>query len=427
MVTLIIFGLFAALLLLGLPIAFCLGISSVFALYIGTRVPMENVPQMIFAAGDSFTLLAIPFFILAGILMEKCGISGRLIAMANKYVGSSIGGLATVGVVASMFFAAISGSGPATVAALGCILIPAMTKNGYDKGFASAIMASAGGIGVIIPPSIAFIIYAVTANASVSKLFAAGIVPGIVVGLALILASYIISSKRGYKGSERVTWKEKWQATKEAVWGLLTPVIILGGIYGGIFTPTEAAGVAVVYSLVVGIFIYKELKISDLIPVFAETAISTAIIMLIVTSASLFSWLLANQNIPNMIAEWFLSLSNNPIIILMLINVLLLIVGCFLDGVSALLILVPILVPVVTALGVDITHFGIVMTVNLAIGMITPPVGTNLYVACRIGEISMERISKSIMPFLIASIIALLLITYIPQLSLTIPNFFGMK
>lgn len=423
----IIFATFTILLLLGVPISFSLGVASLVAMWFGTRVPMENIPQMMFAASDSFTLLAIPFFILAGILMEKSGISGRLINMANKVCGSSTGGLATVGVVASMFFAAISGSGPATVAALGSILIPAMIAAGYEKGFSAAIMATAGGIGVIIPPSIAFIVYAVAANASIAKLFMAGFVPGLVVGLSLIGAGYLISKKRGYKGSEVATGAEIWQSTKEAFWGLMTPVIILGGIYGGIFTPTEAAGIAVIYAFIVGVFIHKELKVSELPKVLVDTAISSAVVMLIVSSAAVFSWLLANQNIPTMMAQWFLGISRDPIIILMLINVLLLITGCFLDAISAMMILVPILVPVVTALGIDITHFGIIMTVNLAIGMVTPPVGVNLYVACSIADISIERISKAVMPFLLASLVALLLITYLPQLSLFLPNYLGMK
>ena len=290
----IIFSTFTILLLLGVPISFSLGVASLIAMYYGTRVPMENIPQMMFAASDSFTLLAIPFFILAGILMEKSGISGRLINMANKICGSSTGGLATVGVVASMFFAAISGSGPATVAALGSILIPAMIKAGYEKGFSAAIMATAGGIGVIIPPSIAVIVYAVAANASIAKLFMAGFVPGVVVGLALIVAGYLISKKRGYRGSDVATGAEMWQATKEAFWGLMTPVIILGGIYGGIFTPTEAAGIAVVYAFIVGVFIHKEMKVGELPKVLVDTAISSAVVMLIVSSAAVFSWLLAN-------------------------------------------------------------------------------------------------------------------------------------
>ncbi|MDT8900532.1 TRAP transporter large permease [Anaeroselena agilis] len=423
----IIFAVFTLLLLLGVPISFTLGIASMVALWFGTRVPMENIPQMMFAASDSFTLLAIPFFILAGILMEKSGISGRLVNLANRMCGSSIGGLATVSVVASMFFAAISGSGPATVAALGSILIPAMIAAGYDEGFASAIMATSGGIGVIIPPSIAFIVYAVVANASVSKLFMAGVLPGFVVGAALIVAGYVISRKRGYRGAEVATAAEKWQAAKDAFWGVMTPVIILGGIYGGIFTPTEAAGIAVIYAFIIGVFVHRELKLGDLPRILVDTGVSSAVVMLIVSSAAVFSWLLANQNIPALAAEWFLAISRDPIVILLLINILLLIAGCFLDAISAMMILVPILVPVVTALGVDITHFGIIMTVNLAIGMVTPPVGVNLYVACSIAKISIEKISKAVVPLLAAAIVALMMISYIPWLSLALPAYLGLK
>lgn len=419
----ILFSCFAILALLNIPIAIVLGLSSVIALALASNIPLMVVAQRMFTAADSFPLMAIPFFMMAGALMEGGGISRRLINLANKLVGSITGGLALVGILTCMFFAAISGSGPATVAAIGSILVPAMVDAGYDRGFASAVMASAGAIGVIIPPSIPMVTYGVVGGVSIGSIFLGGVGAGLLVGLSLMIVSYIISKKRGYHGqSEKFSISAVVKATIDAFWALLMPVIILGGIYGGIFTPTEAAAVAVVYGLVVGFFVYRELKLKDLPKVFVNTAVSTSVVMFIISTAQVFGWILTSERIPDAIAQAFIGFSENPYIILLLINVLLLIVGCFMETNAAIIILAPIFLPLLVKLGIDPIFFGIVMVVNLAIGMVTPPLGVNLFVACGISNITLERISKAVLPLMAAMIIALLLITYIPDISMFLPR-----
>lgn len=419
----ILFGSFAILVILGLPIAVVLGLSSILALSISSKIPLMVVAQRMFTASDSFPLMAIPFFMMAGSLMETGGISKRLINLANKIVGGLPGGLALVGIVTCMFFAAISGSGPATVAAIGSILIPAMVEAGYDIGFAAAVMAAAGAIGVIIPPSIPMVTYGVVGGVSIGSIFLGGFGSGIVVGLSLMIVAYVISKARGYKGSEkRTSLIDLLKAVKDAFWALLMPVIILGGIYGGIFTPTEAAAVAVVYGFIVGFFIYRELKVKDLPKIFVNTAVSTSVVMFIISTAQVFGWIMTSQRIPEAIARSFINLSNNPYVILLLVNILLLIVGCFMETNAAIIILAPIFIPLMIKIGVDPILFGIVMVVNLAIGMITPPLGVNLFVACGIGKLTLERISKAVVPFILAMVIALMLVTYIPDISMFLPK-----
>lgn len=424
-VNILLFLVFAALLLLNVPIAVSLGAASIVAVA-AMGVPFTMFPMIIYSAISKFTLLAIPFFIMAGVIMEKAGISERLIRLASKMVGHLPAGLAMVTVITSCFFAAISGSGPATVAALGTILIPAMTKAGYDKKMASALMATAGGIGIIIPPSIPFVIYAVIAEVSIGKLFLAGIVPGLLIGLGLIVASLFVSLKGKYARDDKASAKELWAAFKDAFWGLMAPVIILGGIYGGIFTPTEAAGVAVVYGLFVGVFVYKQIKVKEFIEMLVDSASSSAVVMLIVANASLFAWVVTTNGAAQAVSSLLGSISSSPFVILLIMNIILLIAGCFLDSISAYYILVPLLLPVIKSIGYDPVAFGVFMTVNLAIGLITPPVGVNLYVACGISKISLKEISKGLMPFLFASLVALLLITYVPAVTLWLPNMFGM-
>ncbi len=420
-----LFVVFAILLILNVPIAVALGGSSLVALYL-MDMPFSMFPMIMYSSISRFTLLAIPFFIMAGIIMEKSGISKRLINLANKSIGHLPAGLAIVAVITSCFFAAISGSGPATVAALGIILIPAMVKAGYDVGMSSALLSISGAIGIIIPPSIAFVVYGVVAEVSIGKLFIAGIVPGLMIGAGLILTSLVLTLKKQYGLQDKAPFRETLAAFKDAFWGLMTPVIILGGIYGGIFTPTEAAAVAVVYGLIIGIFVYREIKIKDLFKVLVDSAVSSAVVMVIVANASLFAWVVTTEGIATTAGELILSISSNQYVILLLINILLLITGCFIDAISAYYILVPILLPVIMQLGYDPLVFGVVMTVNLAIGQVTPPVGVNLYVACNIADVPLKRIARSVVPFILASIAVLLLITYIPSISLWLPNLMGM-
>ena len=424
MEALVLFVVFAVLLLLGTPIAVCLGVSSILAmLVLGAGRPVSvvlgTVPQLVSAATSKSVLLAIPFFILGGNIMEKSGISGKLISLAEACVGHLKGGVAMVCVIVACFFAAISGSGPATVAALGLILIPAMVKVGYDAPFAAALMATAGAIGVIIPPSITFVVYGSISDTSIGSLFISGVIPGLLMGLALIIITLWLGRKSDLKRLPRATGRQRWIAFKDAFWGLLMPVIILGGIYGGIFTPTEAAAVSAVYGLVIGIFVYKTLKINQLKKILIDTASTTATVMFITAAATLFAYVLTRARIDVAISSMLTDIAGgNQIIFLLIVNVVLLIAGCFLDSTSALYIFTPLFVPVAQALGMNLIHFGTIMIVNLAIGLVTPPVGVNLYVACGIADTSLKKISVSVIPLLVAALIVLLLVTYVPSLSM---------
>ncbi|MGE7185678.1 TRAP transporter large permease [Peribacillus sp. NPDC006672] len=445
---LILFGLFAVLVLIGIPIAIALAASSITVLFINWGASSFTLlPDILFASTGKFTLLAIPFFILAGVIMEYAGISKRLINFAHVCVGHFKSGIILVTVITAIFFAAISGSGPATVAAIGGILIPALVKGGMRKESASALLASSGGIGIVIPPSIAMIVFAIVAgdqlNVSIGRLFLAGVLPGLLLGIGFIFAAIYSKKKDMLRFSSidaqdeiaattliserKASPKEVFKAFREAIWGLLMPVIILGGIYGGVFTPTEAAVVAVFYGFFVGVFIYKDLKIGSIYKILYESGTQTAVIMLIVSSASLFAYIITTEQIAESMANSLLSVSSNPIIILLILNVILLIAGAFIDAISAFYIFVPILIPIILYFNIDPTVFGIFMTVNLAIGLFTPPVGINLYVACGIGNVKLHSISKAIIPFLISAIAVLLLITYIPAISTFLPNLLGVK
>ncbi|MDW7675202.1 MAG: TRAP transporter large permease, partial [Bacillota bacterium] len=358
------------------------------------------------------------FFILAGNLMAAGGISQRLVKLANTLVGRMTGGLAIVSVLAGMFFAAISGSGAATTAALGSILIPSMVNKGYNKEFATTIQATSGAIGIIIPPSVPLVLYGIGGGVSIGDLFLGGFGPGILIGISLMTVAYFISKKEGYGNEKPATLSEIGAAFKDAYLALLMPIIILGGIYSGVFTPTEAAVVAVVYGFVVGTLIYKELNWKNLNEILTASVITTAIIMFIIGSAALFGLVLTRERIPQEIATWLLSISNSPWVILMMINVFLLIIGTFMETAAAIIILTPILVPIILAAGIDPVHFGIIMITNLGIGLVTPPIGINLYVASNIAGAKMEMVIKRTVPFLIAMIISLVLITYVPQISL---------
>lgn len=421
--TFILFAVFIFLMLMNVPIALCLGISSIVGIIV-MEVPLSIIPMQIYAGIGKATLLAIPFFILAGVIMDKSGISERLIRLANACVGHRAGGLAIVCVVVSCFFAAISGSGPATVAALGAVMIPAMIKAGYGTENASALMSAAGSIGIIIPPSIPFVVYSGITGVSVSRIFMAGIIPGILMGIGLAVCAVVVL-KRGHRkvaSEAKASGKERWDAFKSALWGLLMPVIILGGIYGGFFTPTEAAAVAAVYGLVVGLFIYRTIKFKDLFGILKESAVQSGGIMLIVGCAGLFAWLCQSEGITSMVSGAMSSIATTKFTFLLLVTLIFLIAGFFLEATSAMYILVPVVLPVARALGYDLTALGVIISMNMAIGQITPPVGVNLYVACNIAGITLKQISRKIVPYVVALLIVLLLVTYIPEIAVGLPN-----
>lgn len=427
MTGLVLIGVFFGLLLLRVPVAASMGLAA-FAGMIQMGYKISVFPTVFYAAIAKYTMLAIPFFILAGVIMEHAGISKRLIALANACVGHRRGGLAVVTVVVACFFAAISGSGPATVAAIGGVLIPAMSKQGYNKNFATALVASSGGIGMIIPPSIPFIIYAMLAEVSVGTMFMAGIIPGLLFGAFFIIAAlmYLRNDKKLIL-QEKCDFRTRWHAFKNAIWGLMMPVIILGGIYGGIFTPTEAAGVAVVYGLFVGICIYREIKIKELWKVMVDAFTSSAIIMFIMGCAGAFTWILTTSGVTQQLTDSLLSLTGNKNIMLLIITVIFVIAGCFVDSASGFYLLLPILLPIIKEMNYPLIAFGVIATANFALGQVTPPVGSNLFVACNISNVSMKDLVAKVWPFLIAGFICLLLITYLPQIITFFPALLGMR
>lgn len=431
MVSVVLFVSFFIFLILNIPIAVCLGLSSACAiLYSGTSLTI--VATNMYSGISKFLLLAIPFFVLSGNIMAKAGISKRLIKFVNTCVGHRRGGVAIVCVIVACFFGAISGSGPATVAALGAVLIPAMVEEGgFSAPFSTALMATSSSIAIVIPPSIAFVVYASITGVSIADMFAGGIIPGILMGLALVIVVMIEVRKNGIKPTmEKASKKERLRAFGDAFWGFLMPVIILGGIYGGIFTPTEAAAVSVVYGLFVGMVIYKEVKLKDLVEIFVDSAKTTGGIMIIVASASLFSFVCTKFGISTAASELLGAVAHNQFTFLLIVNVIFLIAGCFIDANSAMYIFIPIMLPVCKALGYDLVAFGIVATVNLAIGQVTPPVGVNLFVAISVKikkgmQVTLQQISKAVIPMILASAAVLFMITYIPQISTCLPKLFA--
>ena len=407
------------------PIALSLGISTlgVFATQFPSMPMANNLAQAMITSADSFPLMAIPFFMLVGTLMEKTGIARRLVDIASILTGDTPGGLGMAAIVASMFFAAISGSGPATAAAIGGIMLPAMIEQRYSRSYSVGIVSGASIIGPIIPPSIPMIMYGVTVGVSVTKMFTAGFIPGFMLGGGLCLYNYFVSKKRGYRGNTvTMTRKEKINTFKGAIPAILMPVIVLGGIYGGIFTPTECSVVGVVYTLLVGKFVYHELTLKKLKESLVEAAITSATIMIIFGPATTFGRLLTIGKIPTMVTDAMLSFSTNKYVIMLIINVLLLIIGMFIDTNSSIVLFAPLFVPILTSLGYDIYYVGVIMVVNLCIGMLTPPLGVNLFVAMRIGNISLEEALKEAMPVIGVEILILAVMILCPWLITFLPN-----
>ncbi len=406
---------------LSMPIAVALGFSSLLALqYRGE--PMMMLASSAFESLDSFSLLAVPFFILAGNLMQKGGIARRLVNLAQAIVGWITGGLGAVVVLTSMFFATMSGSSSATAAAIGSMLIPEMEKRKYPRNFAAAITASSGELGVIIPPSIPMIIYATSMNISIGDLFIAGIIPGILIGLSLILTVYIIARRRGYDPGDGIGLAG-WviglgPALRDALFAIIMPLLILGGIYSGWFTPTEASVIAVVYGVVVGIFVYRELKWGELLEIFGRSALISSVVLLLVAFAAIFAYILTINQVPQKVGAAIAAFSDDPIVFLLLVNILLFIVGMFMETLASIMILGPILAPVAVLYGVDPIHFGVIMIVNLAVGMVTPPVGVNLFIVCQVARISMERLMRPLFAFLCVLVCDVLVLSYLPSLSL---------
>ncbi|WP_339180152.1 TRAP transporter large permease [Oceanobacillus sp. FSL W7-1293] len=421
MTLLVLFSIFVLFMFLGMPVAFAMGIASLAAL-IGTMdVPLLIVPQRLFASVNSFTLMAVPFFILAGYLMNSSGITKRLVNFARTLVGHLTGGLAQTNVLTSMFFAGISGSASADAAALGSTLIPAMKRDGYSASFSAAVTAASATIGPIIPPSIVLVIYGSMTELSIGELFVAGIIPGVLIGIAQMVIVYIYAKKRNYKSENKVPFSEVIQKLKEAFWALIAPIVILGGILSGIFTATEAGVIACVYCFIIGAFVYKEIRIKDIRKIFLDATVMTSVPIIILGVASIFGWILANQQFSSTIVNWISNVTSNPNIILLIVILLLLLVGLFIEAMAAMIIFIPVLTPLVTTFGWDPIHFGLIFVVTMLIGTVTPPVGIQLYIAASIAKVRVSKINE-IWAFVLAMIIILLLIAYIPPLTIFLPN-----
>lgn len=420
--TLTIFAVFIILIIIGCPIAMTLGLASMAGLLVDGSFNYTIFVQRAFTAVNSFPLMAIPFFMLAGSLMEHGGISKRIIRFTESLVGHFSGGLAIAAILACMIFAAISGSAVATVAAIGGIIVPEMTERKYPVAYSTAVCAAAGTMGPIIPPSTSFVIYASIAGISVSDIFMGGYIPGILMGIGLIVYAVMTAKKRNMPRSEKVSPYQILKIFVNAIWALFTPIIIVGGIMTGICTPTEAGAISCVYAVLVGVFIYHELSLEKLKAALRDAAVSSSIVMFLIATASVFSWILTIERIPQLVKDAIMSFTDSKYVLLFLINILLLIVGTFMDCTPALTMLVPVLAPLATAYGIDLVHLGVIMTINLCIGLLTPPVGTCLFVGCRIGKLSLTELVKEIWPQMIVLIVVLLIVTYIPWLSTFLPG-----
>ena len=425
MAALMVFIVFLIAIAVSVPIGVAMCLGTLFPQYfMNAGAPVDQLINFTLSGADSTPILAVPLFILGGVIMAEGGISRRLFNFFSYFVGNIPGGVPCAAILTCLFYGAISGSGPATTAAVGSMCIPFMVEMGYEKRWSAGLIAVAGGLGVIIPPSIPFVLYSLATGVSTGDLFLAGVIPGILIGVSLCLYTTFYCKKHKYINKDALpfSWGNVGRTLKDGVWALLVPVIILGGIYGGIFTPTEAAAVAVAYGLVVGLFVYRDLKLKDLYRIFANAALTTATILIILGTATTFGRILTLERVPMLIADFFESATDSRVVLLMLINILLLFVGCFMDTNAAIIILAPIFLPIVEAMDVDPIHFGIIMVVNLAIGFVTPPLGVNLFVACNVANAKLEEICKGIFPIVGVMILDLLLITYIEPLSMILPN-----
>ncbi|SDW36280.1 TRAP transporter large permease [Thiocapsa roseopersicina] len=426
MTALIIFGLLLGLMLTGMPVSIALGLTVLTYLFTMTSVPIESVALKLFTGIEKFEIMAIPFFILAGNFLTHGGVARRMIDFATSMVGHYHGGLGLSAVFACALFAAVSGSSPATVVAVGAILLPAMVKQGFPVRFGTGVIASSGGLGILIPPSIVMVMYAVSTNSSVGALFMAGVVPGIVLAFMLGVTTWWIARRNNYPRLPRASWATRFRYWRKSVWGLLLIILVMGGIYSGIFTPTEAAAMSAVYAFVIAVFVYKDMPLSRVPKVLLDSANMSAMLLYIITNAVLFSFLLTYENIPQELAQWMVDTGLGPIGFLLAVNVLLLMAGNIMEPTSVILITAPVLFPVAMALGIDPIHFGVMIVVNMEIGMITPPVGLNLYVASGISRLGMTETTIACFPWLLTMLVFLMIITYWPPLSLWLPKTLGM-
>jgi C4-dicarboxylate transporter DctM subunit len=426
MSTAIIFGLLLALMLTGMPISISLGLTVLTFLFTMTQVPIESVALKLFTGIEKFEIMAIPFFILAGNFLTHGGVARRMINFATAMVGHFHGGLGLAGVLACALFAAVSGSSPATVVAIGAILLPAMLKQGFPARFGAGVITTSGALGILIPPSIVMVMYSVSTNTSVGQLFMAGVVPGIILATMLGLTTWYRAKKFNYPRLEKASWKERWRTFRASIWGLFLIIVVIGGIYSGMFTPTEAAAMSAVYAFFVAVFVYKDMKMKDVPKVLLSSANMSAMLLYIITNAVLFSFLMTHENIPQQMAAWMMDTGLGVITFLLVVNILLLLAGNVMEPSSIVLIMAPLLFPVAVKLGVDPVHFGIIMVVNMEVGMCHPPVGLNLYVASGITRMGITELTIAVWPWLLTMLVFLLMVTYMPFLSLAFPRFLGM-
>lgn len=422
----IIFILLIVLMLTGMPISISLGLTVLTFLFTMTQVPIESVALKLFTGIEKFEIMAIPFFILAGNFLTHGGVARRMIRFATSMVGHWHGGLGLAGVMACALFAAVSGSSPATVVAIGSVILPAMVKQGFPNRFGAGIITTSGSLGILIPPSIAMVMYSVSTNTSVGSMFIAGVVPGLLLAFFLGFTTWWIARKNDYPRLPKASWAERWKAFRESFWGLMLIVVVMGGIYSGKFTPTEAAAVAAVYAFVIALFVYKDLNFKRLPKVLLDSASMSAMLLYIITNAVLFSFLMTSENIPQAMADWMIAQGYGPVVFLLVVNILLLLAGNVMEPSSIILILAPILFPVAMKLGINPIHFGILITVNMEVGMCHPPVGLNLYVASGITKMGISELTVAVWPWLLTMLVFLIIVTYVPWLSLVLPRALGM-